>query len=631
MLTATGLSHAFGDRQILNDVSFSLRRGERVGLIGQNGTGKSTLASVLVGDLQADGGEVVLRGGATLAHLSQEADFDEGETARTYILAGLGSWSVAMAEYERIGAELATVSAPSNALLEAQSDAADDIERSGGWDVMHRVGDVAGHLGIDALLDKSIADMSGGERRRIALARVLVARPALAILDEPTNHLDVSTIEWLESYLVTDYPGALLLITHDRCVLDNVVKRTIELDDGHLYSYVGGWESYLMGKADRLAHAARHEANRQNTLRRELEWLRRSPKARTTKQQARVDRAESLRDAVPTASSPASAKFEFVATRPGKTIIELSDLRVSIGGRRLIDGFDLKLRPGDRIGIIGDNGVGKTSLLRVLLGQLKAESGQVVIGKNARFAYFDQERAALDDDKSVKDNIAQDREVVEVAGRPVNTVTYLTQMMFPPRKQRQKVATLSGGERARVTIAKFLLSKANVLLLDEPTNDLDLDTLNVLEEYLDAWPGALVVASHDRYFLDRVATSVLSFEGDGRVVRYADSAQALAAMRAAKRVRAPTKQNSAQAPKPGKASTKAKAGLTFTEKHELDKLMPLIEEAETALAAIEAELADPELYAKRGNEVSALQAKRDAASRLVDERLARWEVLEGKH
>jgi ATP-binding cassette subfamily F protein uup len=626
VLSARDLRHAYGDRSILDGVSLAITRGERVGLIGQNGAGKSTLAAILCGAVEPDGGEVVLRGGCDLAYLAQEVDFGEHRTPRDYIRAGLAAWSEATARYEEATEALAG-DPGDRGLLEAQARAADDIERHGGWDVMHRVDEIASHLGV-ADLDAPVADMSGGERRRVDLARVLLARPSLAILDEPTNHLDVATIEWLEGYLVADHPGAVLLITHDRAVLDRVAQRTLELDGGAIYEYPGGWERYLEAKAERLAHQARREANRQNQLRRELEWLRRSPKARTTKSQARVDRVEALRDATP-AQQQREASLEFVAARTGKTVVELRDLRVSIAGRRLIDGLDLALARGDRVGIIGANGAGKTSLLRVLLGQLEPESGQVITGATARFAHFDQERAELDGERTVAENVAANRDVVEVAGREIKTVSYLARMLFPADKQRQKVDTLSGGERARVAIAKFLLTRANVLLLDEPTNDLDVDTLAALEEMLIDSGATVLFVTHDRYFLDRVATAVLSFEGDGQVVRYADSAQAIAGLRAALRATGPEPGSAKPAPPPKPASPPT-AGLTFSEEHELEQLMPLIDEAEAALAAIESELADPDLYASRGAEVPALQARRDAARALVDQRVARWEELEGK-
>ncbi|ACY18582.1 ABC-F family ATP-binding cassette domain-containing protein [Haliangium ochraceum] len=644
LVTAQGLSHSFGDRAILDDVSVTIRRGERVGLVGQNGAGKSTLAGILAGTMSPDHGTVSRRSGIEIAYLSQEADFTGFTVARDYILAGLEAWTAAHQRYERASAEIAASAQPAASLLQTQADAAEAIERLGGWDQMHRVDHIAAHLGI-ASLDSPLANMSGGERRRIALARVLVARPALAILDEPTNHLDVATIEWLESYLTSDYPGALLLITHDRYVLDRVAQRTLELDAGQVYAYDGGWEAYLIAKQERMVHAARVEANRQNLLRRELEWLRRSPKARTTKQQARIDRAVAVRDQDPGVTAEATTKLAFTARRSGKTVAELEGLRVDIAGRCLIDGLDLIIKSGERIGIIGKNGAGKTSLLRVLLGELEPSAGEVTIGSNTRFAYFDQERGELDDERSITDNVAPNREVVEVAGQPVNVKSYLARFLFSDSKQRARVATLSGGERARVAMAKFLLEDANVLLLDEPTNDLDVNTLASLEELLTESEATTLFVTHDRYFLDRVATAVLSFEDLGRVVRYEGSYQALRQQRQAETAAAEaeaaarTEAREAAAKAAGKAADKPadkgarrakKAGLSFTEKHELERLMPLIEEAEAALAEAEAALADPDLYANRGAEVPALQAACDAARALVEERLARWEELETK-
>ncbi len=637
IVTAHGLHHSFGERAILDDVAVTIRRGERVGLVGQNGAGKSTLAAVLAGTLSPDQGTVSRRSDADIAYLAQEVDFGAATSARDYILAGLDAWSRAHSRYEQVSADIAASTDPPAKLLRAQAEAAETIERLGGWDQMHRVDEIALHLGI-ARLDAPLTEMSGGERRRVALARVLVAQPALAILDEPTNHLDVATIEWLEQYLTTEYPGALLLITHDRYVLDRVVQRTLELDAGALHAYDGGWESYLIAKAERMAHNARVESNRQNLLRRELAWLSRSPKARTTKQQARIDRVEALRDQQPGATNEATAKLAFTASRTGKTVAELSDLRVELGGKRLIDGLDLTIQGGERIGIIGKNGAGKTSLLRVLLGSLAPTAGTVNIGVNTQFAYFDQERAGLDDDKSIIANVAANREVVEIAGKPLNVKSYLARFLFSDDKQRARVATLSGGERARVAMAKFLLEPANVLLLDEPTNDLDVTTLAALEELLLETGVTTLFVTHDRYFLDRVATAVVSFEAPERVIRYQGSYQALRQAQRAEAAEAEAAAETAGAAKPAatpspaepRRSDSKRAGLSFTEAHELEALMPLIDEAEAALAAAEAALADPDLYANRGSEVPALQAACEAARALVDERMARWEELESK-
>jgi len=577
----------------------------------------------------AASGEVSRRKGSEISLLAQEVDFGAHASARDYVLGGLERWTDAKTRYQDLTDRVSATGEPGTDLLTAQSDALEEIEQLGGWNQMHRVDEVAGHLGI-ANLDQPLNTMSGGERRRVALARLLIARPPFAILDEPTNHLDVETIEWLESHLVNEYPGALLVITHDRYLLDNVAQRTLELENGSLYSYQGGWESYLIAKAERQAHADRAESNRQNTLRRELEWLRRSPKARSTKQQARVDRVVALRDQTQAPGTKAPATLAFEATRTGKTIVELSKATISIGEKLLIEDLDLILRKGDRIGIVGKNGAGKTSLLRALQGKLAPVSGRVTIGANTRFAYFDQERAKLDDDASIRDNVAPNSEKVVIAGQELNAISYLARFQFVGDKQKQKVATLSGGERARVAMAKFLLMPANVLLLDEPTNDLDVTTLAALEDLLTQGGVTVLFVTHDRYFLDKVATSVLSFEGQGRVTLYADRRQAARALEKKHEAPTPTASTAPTTAQTAAPTKKGKKGLTITEKHELRKLMPLIEKTEAALAILEAELADPTLYEKRGQEVPELLAKRDAVQLEVDQHVARWEELESK-
>ncbi len=629
VLSAEGLSLAYGDRRIVDSVSLAIEDGERVGLVGNNGCGKSTLARILSGRVVPDAGIVATRTGVEVAYLAQEPSFDDSSTARSVIVSGLDALVRAEAEYQRItqaiehGGEL-------DSLLAQQAKMAAEIERLGGWNQMHRVENIAGHLGIDKL-DVAVGNMSGGERRRVDLARILVSRPAVAILDEPTNHLDVATIEWLETHLIEQFAGALLLITHDRYVLTRVVQRTLELANGMLYSYDGGWEEYLANKAERLAHEARTEANRQNLLRRELEWLRRNPKARTTKQKARVQRAQDLIEATPGPRDRSIDGLAFSATHSGKTMFELQSLRLARGARTLIDGLDLIVMQGERIGIVGANGCGKTSLLRLLLGELEATDGVVKRSKNTRFAYFDQERTDLDDHATVQVNVGGSRQQISVAGVEQTIQGYLSRFLFDAAKQRQLVSTLSGGERARVALAKFLLQEANVLLLDEPTNDLDVATLAVLEDLLVDTNATVLFVTHDRYFLDRVATVVLSFEGDGVVTRYQGSYQAFREAKVEEETRALARSSAEpKDAKPAGRPAKKSAGLTFTERHELDGLMPRIEEAEIEVGSIEAELADPLLYAQRGGEVPEIQARLEAARARLETLVARWEELEEK-
>ncbi|MEM9492948.1 MAG: ABC-F family ATP-binding cassette domain-containing protein, partial [Myxococcota bacterium] len=403
-----------------------------------------------------------------------------------------------------------------DSLLASQAEVAAEVERLGGWDLRHQARAMLGHLGV-ARPEQRVGTMSGGERRRVALARLLVSAPDLAILDEPTNHLDIATIEWLERFLVERFSGSLLLITHDRYLLDRVVTRTVEIADGQLHSYDGGWESFLLARAERQAHAERVAANQRNLARRELEWLRRSPSARTTKQKARVDRAHDLVAAAQSGTQDErSARVQVHGVRSGHTVLDARDLAVAVAGRTLVSGLDLTLGKGERVGIVGKNGAGKTTLLRVLLGDLAPAGGTVKRGKNTRAAYLDQSRGGLDDSQTVYDNVGDNRSHVSVAGKggeqSITVHSYLERFLFRSSDQRKLVGSLSGGERARVALARTLREQANLVVLDEPTNDLDVTTLAAVEESLLDFPGTALIVTHDRWFLDRVATSILAFE-----------------------------------------------------------------------------------------------------------------------
>ncbi|WP_437656143.1 ABC-F family ATP-binding cassette domain-containing protein [Sorangium sp. So ce1182] len=651
VLTAHDLHKAFGPQTILDGVSVNIRTGERVGLVGVNGSGKSTLARILAGVEQPDSGTIARRRGAEIGILSQDPVFEASDTARDVVLAGLSAWHAAKARHDEVSRSLAAGSGDAEALLAEQTAAAADVERLGGWDMMHRVDAIIGHVGVTRP-DAPMSVLSGGDRRRVALARLLVSRPALAVLDEPSNHLDVETVEWLERYLVDEHPGALLLITHDRYLLDRVAERTLEIDKGKVYSYEGGYEEYLEQKADRLALESRTESNRQNFLRTELEWLRRQPKARTGKQKARIQRAETTK-AAPPPKAERAAQLSVESVRTGKTILELKKLGLSVDGRWLVRGLDFSLTKGERVGIVGRNGTGKTTMLRAILGQLGAAGegaaaegpameGEVVLGKNSSVAYFDQHRSGLDLDKSIFENIAGSHTRVEIGGRSMDVRSYLERFLFDPNKARQPVGSLSGGERARVALAKMLTQSVNVIILDEPTNDLDVMTLAALEEMLIELEGSALVVTHDRWFLNRVATSILAFEGDGRVVRYAGNYDAYREQRAhaalAAQAEAAARAARAQAaePRPAQASAKgaARAGdrpkLSFAEKTELDGIVGKIDEAEQKVSELEAKLADPTLYASRGAEVAGLRSELERAKQEAARLVGRWEELETK-
>ncbi|MDH5671299.1 MAG: ABC-F family ATP-binding cassette domain-containing protein [Myxococcales bacterium] len=628
ILSAQGLRRSYGVSQILAGVDVSIASGERVGLVGTNGSGKSTLSRLLAGLEQPDEGKLALRRGARVGYLAQAPALDPDKSAIDEVLAGLGPWTEAMARYDAASAALEQASEVSEALLDAQQRAADAVEQAGGWDLRHRAERIMGHLRCPEP-DTPIAHMSGGEKRRVALAQLLVSEPDLAILDEPTNHLDVDTIEWLEGYLISEFRGALLLITHDRYVLDRVASRTIELDAGVLHSFEGGYGAYLEAKALRQEQAEREEANRQNFLRRELQWLRQSPKARTTKQKARVERAEEAL-AVQAPKREKQAELTATAARSGKTVLELREVGLSFGERTLIADLDLFVARGERIGIVGPNGSGKTSLLRLIRGDLEPSAGSITLGKNTRIAYLDQTRSGLRDELSIYDNFDDGPTHIELGGQRVELRAYLRRFLFSYEQQRQPVASLSGGERTRVALAKLLRDASNLLMLDEPTNDLDVVSLSALEEMLLDYGGTLLLVSHDRWLLDRIATSVLAPDSEGRWVKlqggYSDYRDWLDEQEKARAGAAKAR------PASSKAAPKArsKGGLTYAERIELSKLEERIETLEAAIAALETRLANPELYQK--DPPGAARAGRDLeqARSELEQAMERWEALELK-
>ncbi len=640
ILGARDLWRTYGIREVLCGVSLSIDEGERIGLVGRNGAGKSTLARILAGAEPPDKGEVVRRSGLRVGYLEQEPSFEPGHRAIDAVLVGLAAWQTAIELHNELSAKLAEAGEHEfESLLHRQAEAAATVERLGGWDLRHEALALLGHVGItdiEALVER----MSGGERRRVALARLLVARPDLAILDEPTNHLDLQTVEWLETWLAERFAGALVLVTHDRYLLDRLVDRTVEVDDGQLHIYQGGWSLYLEAKAERDAQIERVESNRQNFLRRELEWLRRQPKARSTKQKARIDRAETARDKAGP-KREVTAQIELGHIGEGRTILDAKHAAVEIGGRRLIEPFDLQLGKGERIGIVGPNGCGKTTLLRVLTGQLAPALGTVELGKRTKIAFLEQSRAGLDDKASVLENVAQGQTRVKLGELEMDMRTYLERFAFGSHDQHRQVGTLSGGERARVALARILREEANLVVLDEPTNDLDVMTLAAMEDSLGEFPGVLLVVTHDRWFLDRIATSLLVFEGT-QLVRHAGGwadyveRKAIANAELAredKSNRAPGQEKStrkAGAPLVVSAPPKKKTKLTYAEELELASLLERVAAAERAIASLEAELANASFFARSHKEQREFHARLDQARADAASLADRWTELEDR-
>lgn len=634
VLDATQLRKSVGDRTLLDDVTLTIRRGEKVGLVGRNGSGKSSLARVLAGIDDVDGGRIARRRDSTVGYLAQEPIFPAGERVRNVVLSSLVAWSALRRRFDSLTEALGETddSDEQTRLAAEQAEVGEAIEREGGWEREHEAEATLLHLGI-ADPDRVVETLSGGEARRVALAQLLVSAPDLAILDEPTNHLDLGTIEWLEEYLRDRFEGAVLLISHDRHVLDAVTTRTLEIHEGRVESYDGGYARYLVAKAEREAHAERTWRNTRNFLRREVEWLRRMPKARGTKQKARVARAEAaLDEKAPQVERQADLRMQ--SERQGKTILDLSGVALERDGRRLVSGIDFALRPGDRIGIVGPNGSGKTTLLLAILDRIEIAVGTIERGATTKIGYLDQARSELDPKATVREAAVGDANEVVIGEERLSIGSYLERFLFDHAAQRRKVGELSGGERARVCLARLLSQKCNLLLLDEPTNDLDVMTLSALEAMLLDFGGSLLLVSHDRWLLDRVSTAILAFEEDGLTDLHAGSYSEYRERREREQARSATKPNpangKARADSPDARPELAKKPrkLSHGERRELDGMMEAIEAAESVVEEIQTKLADPEIYQGDGDEVATLRAALEAAEAKVLQLTERWETLE---
>lgn len=631
ILSAVEISKSIPERSLFSELSCAVEPGDRIGIVGRNGSGKSSLIRVLVGSDAPDQGEIVRAHGVRLGYLAQEPKFEPGHTAVQAVLSGKKAWSEAMAKYEAISAQMSRGEGDVDAQAQVQAELAQEIESLGGWDIEHMARSCLSHFGL-ASHDRVVQSMSGGEQRRVALAQLLVSEPDIAVLDEPTNHLDLYAIEGLESWLKDRFRGAVVMVTHDRRLLSNIATHTWEIEQGILYRYTGGWEAYLSGKGERLAQAAREDANRRNFLRKELEWLRRQPKARSTKQKARVERAESALAQTPL-KTESSASFTVGEHRHGKMLLEADALSVRRGDKMLVQDFTLRLQPGQRIGIVGPNGCGKSSLLSTLLGQSPPESGELRQGKHLKIAYLDQMRETLNGAESVYDNVAQERTQIVLGNETLTLRNYLERFLIDGSMQRRLVSTLSGGERARVALARILAQDANLVVLDEPTNDLDVDTLTALESCMMDFGGCLLLVTHDRFLLDRVATHLLAFEAGSTTVQLHNGNYALWQEKQKQKQKQVPEAKTAAEPKadPPAPTKKQKAkGLTYAERLELEGLPEKLEAVDEKVDALQAVVLEPEFYQQALAEQQAHQKALADAQELQGQLYARWEELETK-
>ncbi|MGB9094674.1 MAG: ATP-binding cassette domain-containing protein [Gallionella sp.] len=634
-ITLDKASLAFGHVALLDHADFQLDEGERVGLIGRNGGGKSSMMRVLAGQGTLDDGLVWRAPTARICFVSQEPVLDAGDTVFDAVAKGLGKLQKLLHDYHQVSHQLAEPDADYDRLLEQMQQLQTQLEAQDGWQVEARIETAISKLDLDP--DKRIGEMSGGQRKRVALAQALVAEPDVLILDEPTNHLDFASIEWLEG-LLNNFNGAVLFVTHDRRFLDNVATRIVELDRGKLASFPGNFSAYQAIKERMLADEAVVNAKFDKVLAQEEVWIRQGIKARRTRNEGRVLRLEQLRRER-AARREKVGKVEMSVDsgeRSGKLVAELEHVSKAYRDRKIIGDFSCRIQRGDKVGLLGPNGCGKSTLLKIILGELQPDSGQVKLGTKISVAYFDQLRAQLDDDATLADTISQGSDFIEIAGQKKHVISYLGDFLFPPERARSPVRSCSGGERNRLLLARLFTQPANVLVLDEPTNDLDIETLELLEELLANYDGTLFLVSHDRAFLDNVVTQVIAFEGDGKLIEYVGGYEDWVRVKKyqAASLSAKTGASAKPAVAPPRAQTAppVKAGaagkLSFKEARELEELTKRIEVLEREQRDIAAHLADGTIYRDDVQRARKLQARNDEIEAELLEAMARWEELE---
>jgi ATP-binding cassette subfamily F protein uup len=617
------VSLEFGDLKILSEAEFSIDASERVCLIGRNGAGKSTTLKLISGELEPDRGEIVCGQGLVVSQLAQTLPEAMNLHVRDVVRAGLRDIEALLAEYQR----RSKLDLDRHGMLELEALHA-KIDAHEGWHIEQRVETVITDLNLPA--DRKMNELSGGWRRRVALAKALVQKPDLLLLDEPTNHLDIATIKWLEDR-VHSYPGAVIFITHDRAFLQRLATRIVEIDRTRLTSWPGNYENYLRRKEKALEDEAAANARFDKKLEEEEAWIRQGIKARRTRNEGRARALMKMREEREQRLSPEARARIYIeeAEQSGRKVIRAKNVCYRYGDEPLIEGFSIKIMRGDRIGLIGNNGVGKTTLLRLLLGQLEPQSGTIKHGTGLEIGYFDQLRQTLDLEKSVAYNVGEGRTYIKLNGKDRHVVGYLKGFLFSPKRSDTPVKALSGGERNRVILAKLFTQPANLLVLDEPTNDLDIETLEVLEERLCEYGGTLIVVSHDREFLDNVVTSTIVFEEDGRIQEYVGGYSDW--VRQGRQLAVTDNPYEAEERKRRAAERRRQrpaTKLSYKDQRELDALPVEIEELEAAVAGLQHTVADPGFYSQDGDTVKdTLQRLADTEAEL-ERRVERWGELE---
>jgi ATP-binding cassette subfamily F protein uup len=615
---------AFGHVPLLDNTDFSLETGERIGLIGRNGAGKSSLLKILGGMEKPDDGSLQFQQGLRIAFVAQEPVLDQTSTVFVAVSAGLSRVIELIDQYSEGLGDLDALQS--------------EIEAQDGWNWSQRVEETLHRLHLEP--DSLVGSLSGGTRKRVALAQALVTRPDVLLLDEPTNHLDLDSIEWLEDLLI-DFKGSVVTITHDRTFLDRVATRIVELDRGHLLSYPGNFAQYLVQKEEQLAQEAVINAKSDKLLAQEEVWVRKGVEARRTRSQSRIVRLERLRaKRVARRDAVGSVRMDVASGVPGgKLVAELTDVCKSFGNKVIVDNFSATILRGDKVGLIGPNGAGKTTLLKLILGELQPDSGKVRQGANLQVAYFDQMRNALDLNATLEDFISPGSEWIEIGNQRKHVKSYLGDFLFSPARSNSPVRSLSGGERNRLLLARLFARPANVLVLDEPTNDLDIDTLELLEELLQDYAGTVFLVSHDRTFLDNVVTSTIAFEGNGHWREYEGGVQDwLMQSRRSQAIQnssnpatsGPTAAKTGGAAATPTSSPKRSTGaikLSNREQREFDTLPTKIEALEQEQEKLRAELNDASLYSRNPQRATELHQRDAAIEEELLDLLMRWEAL----
>ncbi|MGB0991407.1 MAG: ABC-F family ATP-binding cassette domain-containing protein [Akkermansiaceae bacterium] len=614
--SASELVVRYSSHSVLEGATLAIQQGDRIGLVGRNGCGKSTFLKILAGEATADSGEVTRKRDLITGYLPQNFELDDNATVMENVLSGAQETLDLIAEYENTPAD-----------SHRSADLLEKITHLEGWELEHRAESLLTNLHApDA--GRRVGPLSGGEKRRVALCRALLKRPDLLILDEPTNHLDTVSIEWLETFLGR-YNGTCVFVTHDRYFLDRISNRIVEIRRGKCDSYQGNYTDFLLSRAERDLAEARNEHKRQRFLKRELEWVRRGPKARTTKAKDRMDRYFEIADQEAPEEELDVDLIIPAAPKLGNRIIEARGVGMAFDENRLFSNVDLTLEGGQRLGIVGRNGMGKSTLLKILLGQIQPLEGKVEIGMKTDINFIDQNRLLLDDDNSVFEEVGEGQESVRLGDETIGLRAYLRRFLFTEERINTKISLLSGGERSRVMLAKILKRGGNVLVLDEPTNDLDLNTLRLLEEALLGFKGCVIAVSHDRYFLNRVCTDILAFEGDGVVDYQVGNYDYYLEKKAEREASSAAYQNVARPEKPSNAGKKQRPRkLKWAEAKELETIEEDILSAEEKATELAAAFDAPDFYEKHGDSWQQLEAELKEAKEKVTQLYTRWEELE---